>query len=354
MYFVIFISVSYLTFDTCIAQNPPTISISETYLTARVNGTLVLRCNVDIAYGSSAGFQWQHTDANGIVNLYDISSMVPRVTISEASSFSTYSILTIEHLQVQDSGQIRCRYYYPSGQGSRSVSYDARLCVSDIPVTPPKCSRSFTNVNVILRCITTHCPIDVTLAWRKLSTSTLIIGNATRNTSYTENVLTLLKRDLNNDEEFICTFKSTLYPDVSLNCIINTNEVPTTVPPSSIKTSTYDISTIVPATTSEQIPEISTRTSTIIIVCAVGIGLLLFIGCCVIFACRRKRKRSKDKPDNEDSYTELNITNIKDATYTELKPKEAPRKENDQRDVDDSAEDQGVYVNDWRVKQIQK
>ena len=336
----------------------PSISISQTKLTARVNGTVELSCEVTSTYVSSTGFQWQHIDANGIVHLYDVSSSAPRVTVSEDSSTPTYSLLTIENLIFEDSGQIRCVYFFSSGRGSKTVSYDVWLCVSDIPKTSPRCSNYFDSDNVILQCISTqNCPNDVTLEWRKLSTLNMYIGFSTRNVSHAENELTLQRRDLNEDEEFICKFSSDLYPDVSLNCTISAYEIPTMVPPSSTKTATaiQEVSTMLP-TTFKQIPETFSQTSIIIVACAFGIGILLFIGCCVIFVCRRKRKRSKDKPApaNEASYTELDITNIKDTTYTELKPKETTSAETGQRDVDDSTEDHGVYVNDWRVNQIQK
>ena len=350
----IFIYVCYLTLETYTAEIP-SISISQASLTARVNEVLQVECDIDKAYASSsAGFQWLHTNASGIVQLYDVSSSVPRVTVSEDSEDPTYSMLTIKNLNVEDSGQIRCSYYYPAPEvGSETVSYDAWLCVSDIPVTPPTCSNSFTNDNVILQCISTHmCPSDVTLEWRKLPTSDLYIGTSTRNASHVEtDVLVPQRRDVVTDEEFICTFKSELYPDVSLNCTVSAYETPTTVPPNSRKAVT--ILTILP-TTFEQIPVSFLRPYIIIIACAVGLGILLFIGCCVIVACHRNRKRSKDKPDNEGSYTELDITGIKDTTYTELKPRETTSVETGQRNVDDSTEDQGVYVNDWRINQIQK
>ena len=338
--------------DTCTAVIPA-VSISQTSLTARVNGTFELRCNIDKAYGSPAGFQWQHTNANGVVQLYDVSSLVPRVTVAQAMNFPTYSMLTIENLSVEDSGQIRCIYYYPLGEGVMTVSSEAWLCVSDIPDTSPMCSRSFTNDNVTLQCISTHiCPNDVTLEWRQLSTSDLYIGTLTRNVSHTENVLVLQRRDLVNDEKFTCKFRSELHPGVFLKCTISAYMTPG-IP---------EVSTIIPST-SEQTTETFSQTSIIIIACAIGIDILLFIGCGVVLAYRRKRKRSKSKPHNEDdeaSYAEVNITDIEDTASTELEPNETANDESYQRkiiNVDDLTEDQRashVYVNDWRFKQIQK
>ena len=364
MYLSIFIYLCYLTLDICTAVIPPSISISETSLTAPVNGILELRCDIDKLKGSPAGFQWQHTDANSTVHLYDVSSLVPRVTVGEAKSFPTYSMLTIKNLSVEDSGQIRCIYYYPLEEGVETVSYDAWLCVSDIPDTSPMiCSSSFLNDNVISRCVSTHtCPDNVTLQRRQPSDKNLYEGNSTRNVSHAEKVLVLKRRNfIINDKEFICKFESESYPDVALNCTISAY----------VKPGMPEVSTTEPAT-SEPSPETFSRTSVIIIIAsAVGIELLLFIGCClVLIYCKKRGKGNESKPDNEDdeaSYaeiTESNITDIEDTASTELElePNETTNEKIYERKitsftVDDSMEDHGayhVYVNDWRFKEIQK
>lgn len=73
----------------------------------------------------------------------------------------------------------------------------------------------------------------MTLKW--LSTSDFYMGISTRNVSHTENLLALQREDLIDTEEFICKFKSELYPGVSLDCSISAYETPTTVPTTIIK-----------------------------------------------------------------------------------------------------------------------